>query len=307
MIKKTFLLGTLFIVGLLSMLASAPGPGQNTYNPSPPPQSLTHDYSIGVFDSQGAPLPGTKISYAYDDLNGPSGVKGTEVSNESGYAKIIIKAIPSPYYLYSGSTKISFTASKDGYFPQVGSLECSSPGACYESTKLTLIMPSEYYDPAFLSSNEETGIIEDINMFTSEILLKGLIGKAELVRHSIQTIIFKNFKYLTFEFDQAIVYNSLQLTKYEVGARVFDDIVRKVLTPLNALNPPQDIYGYNIKVISSMKDFSEKYSTGENMTFEFYLPKDKVSVYKNSDITGQGLIDSSIILLDGERIDLNLS
>ena len=65
-------------------------------------------------------------------------------------------------------------------------------------------------------------------------------------------------------------------------------------------------YGYELIVNTSTKNFIEENAVPQEIEYRFYIPKDVVKSYKNLDITGQQVLDSSIILRDGERIELKL-
>lgn len=45
---------------------------------------------------------------------------------------------------------------------------------------------------------------------------------------------------------------------------------------------------------------------GTSTWSRLYIPKQGVQVYKDNGITGQQLIDRSVVVLNGERIDLKL-
>jgi len=61
-----------------------------------------------------------------------------------------------------------------------------------------------------------------------------------------------------------------------------------------------------LRVVSQKSNFIDKAKADEVLTYDFYLPKNLVRQYKDADISGQKLINGSIILLDDERIDLEL-
>ena len=65
------------------------------------------------------------------------------------------------------------------------------------------------------------------------IILQGLVTESILETQSVNLVQFKDNNYLQIKFANVNVYNSLKLDKYDIGKRLFDEVVRKVLTPLN--------------------------------------------------------------------------
>ncbi|MGX4641720.1 hypothetical protein [Massilia sp. SYSU DXS3249] len=110
---------------------------------------------------------------------------------------------------------------------------------------------------------------------------------------------------MTFELDSENVFNSLKFDRYGTGKEVFDGTVRKTLNPLNdRISDPKLFYGYNIVISTRTKNFTKESDPGERLKYEFMMPQAAVRNYKNKDISGQRLIDESVVLLNDERIDL---
>ncbi|SOZ17076.1 hypothetical protein CBM2609_A110010 [Cupriavidus taiwanensis] len=118
---------------------------------------------------------------------------------------------------------------------------------------------------------------------------------------------FKAKKYLQLKINTTNTYNSLKLDKYAIAKRIFDDSLRKILNPLNDdISNPRAFYGYDLVVYGYARDFSKEYSSPEKIEYRFMMPQESVRHYKNKDISGQQLLDASIILMNDERIDLKL-
>ncbi|MFW5872173.1 MAG: hypothetical protein ACOCUT_03615 [bacterium] len=84
--------------------------------------------------------------------------------------------------------------------------------------------------------------------------------------YSVNLIPFKGNSYLQFKFINANVYNSLQLDKYDIGKRIFDEVVRKVLTPLNEhVSDSSLFYGYDLTVVAHTKSFSDKLAISKSI------------------------------------------
>ncbi|MEQ1838436.1 MAG: hypothetical protein ABL858_08930, partial [Candidatus Nitrotoga sp.] len=59
------------------------------------------------------------------------------------------------------------------------------------------------------------------------------------------------------------------------------------------------IYGH-------MKSFADKAAVSEKIEYRFLIPQEIVKKYKDKDISGQQLLDASVILMNDERIELKL-
>jgi hypothetical protein len=159
----------------------------------------------------------------------------------------------------------------------------------------------------FISNLSDIKVKDRILKFIDLILIEGLLAESVLEPRSIDLINFKNNTFLQIKFTNGLVYNSLQLNKYDIGKRIFDEVIRKILNPLNEhISAPQLFYGYNIVVTGYTKTLTDKYAVPESIDYQFIIPQEIVKQYKNQDISGQTVLDSSIILMDNERIELKL-
>ncbi|MCK4794214.1 MAG: hypothetical protein KAV87_61370, partial [Desulfobacteraceae bacterium] len=102
-------------------------------------------------------------------------------------------------------------------------------------------------------------------------------------------------------------YNALRLNKYDIAKTLFDEVVRKALNPLNShISDPTQFYGYDINIIGYTKSFTDEYSIPTSIEYRFIMPQATIRNYKDNDISGQDLLNESIILMDDERIELKL-
>jgi len=112
---------------------------------------------------------------------------------------------------------------------------------------------------------------------------------------------------LAFYFNSANVFNSIKMNKYDIGKNLFDEIVRKVLYPLtDYASDPSLFYGYVIKILGHTKSFIKESDVTKDIRYDFYIPQGIAEKYKAKDISGQAVLNSSIILMDDERIELKL-
>jgi len=198
--------------------------------------------------------------------------------------------------------EINFRISKVGYYSGFG--EITLPDT---TTTLVLIQPSDYLSKHFPSSSKYVYLRKNIIGFIDLIRTESKLNNSNLERYSIDISPFKNNDYLTFKFNNTLTYNSIRLDKYDIGKRVFDEIIRKILDPLNSLvGNSNAFYGYDLVVFGHTRNFTEDFTIDENIKYRFLISKSVAKSYKNNDISGQQLLDSSVILMNGERIELNL-
>lgn len=65
-------------------------------------------------------------------------------------------------------------------------------------------------------------------------------------------------------------------------------------------------YGYDITIVTNAKNFVSQTSKSVVMQYRFLVPAKIVRQYKDKEISSQQVLDSSIILLDDDRIELQL-
>ena len=149
-------------------------------------------------------------------------------------------------------------------------------------------------------------ILDFINYAKATLKTKGEINFGG----AIPEIDFRTFKeklYLEVKINYLVTYNTLKVSMYDAASMTFDEVVAKLARKLSTDFKKQDeIAGFIFNVTYTNKDFLEKYDMPRNVTNEFILPKDACRKYTALDITNQDLINQSIILVDGERISLNL-
>lgn len=121
------------------------------------------------------------------------------------------------------------------------------------------------------------------------------------------TSTFKGKKYFQISLNSTTTYNSLKFDKYAVAKNLFDDSIRKVLNPLNeGISNVKYFYGYDLIIYGHMKNLADKYATPEKVEYRFLMPEETVKRYKDKDISGQQLLNASVILMNDERIDVSL-
>jgi len=291
----------------------------------------SQDYEFLINDSKGNPLSNVKIEYAIeqakDDYYNYEFKEGdTTTTKPDGTAFKNIKIIPiitnkgiSSLMSLSYETRFKYKASKKGYYSKTGMLSTRTKlrenheiknfinkGKSLDTLRenIILMQPTDYF------RNEFTGHLKlkkRILKVIDLIVLEGLLNNANLDFQSINIEKFKQKNYLKFKFKNGTVYNSIQVSKYSIGKRLFDEVIRKILTPLNKhISKTKAFYGYDITVIGYTKKFTDEYAKNKPIAYRFIMPESVVRKYKNKDISGQKLLDKSIIVMDDERVELNL-
>jgi len=275
--------------------------------------TVLHQYELSVVDVDGNPLEGVTIEYTLKD--GDRIVKSSSYTTTSdGLLRESLNVTTDPTYSYitTYKSKFEFKATKDGYYSKSGSMS-SEYGQKYsyskpvERDKITLIRPIDYFNKEFASTISDVKLKTRILNFIDLIILQGLITESILETHSINLTSFKGKNYLQFKFTNVNVYNSLKLNKYDIGKRLFDEVIRKVLSPLNEFIGKSNLfYGYDLTVVGFTKSFADEYAIAKPIEYRFMIPEKIVRQYKNKDISGQQVLDASVILMDDERIELKL-
>jgi len=268
--------------------------------------TVLHQYELSVVDVDGHPLEGVKIEYTLkDDDKMVKSSSYTTASDGLLRESLIVTTNPSYLYFTIYKSKFEFKASKDGYYSKSGNMSlCDKP---VNKGKITLIRPIDYFNKDFASTISDADLKTRVLSFIDLIILQSLIAESVLETQSVNLVSFKDKNYLQFKFTNVNVYNSLKLDKYDIGKRLFDEVIRKVLSPLNEYIGNSNLfYGYDLTVVGYTKSFAEEYATGKPIEYRFMIPESVVRKYKNKDISGQQVLDASVILMDDERIELKL-
>lgn len=296
----------LYLVGILMIVGSSPPPTTYTYN-KPYFSTVMHNYDFNVIDIDGNPISGAKINYNVKERNNDID-SGTKLTNKNGKLEVNVVASPDPSMEYVGSygTSINYIIDKDGYYGYKGNSSSFASNNSNIDIKAELVKPVDYFSKKFLEGNSDEKLKNNIIQLLDLIKLRGLLANAILKYRSISIIKFKHKKYVSIGFDSINVYNSIKLDRYDIGKELFDKVVRKILNPLNKYVNDSKFYGYKIHISGFYKNFANEYENNKALEFEFFMPKSVVREYKDLDISGQELLNKSIVLMDGERVELKL-
>jgi hypothetical protein len=305
----------------LLLLTGCGAPPRQTY--SQPTQAtvaptqeaiVKHGYEFSVVDAAGKPVQDAVVTYS-TKINEGAGNNGLTCStNAAGIClvEVFVPRDPALRFTARHSSIVSFKIAKDGFYGDSGTL-LSAKSKTYTSSddlvkkKSTLLKPADYLSPEFLASTSDRELRDQSLKFITAIRLQSLLTDADVMTQSVKVENFKSRKYLRVGIESTAVFNTLKLNKYEIGKRLFDDSIRKILNPLNDnVSNPKTFYGYDLLIIGKSKSFAQEYATPTKTEYRFLMPQEAVKKYKDKDISGQQLLDASVLLMDDERIDMKL-
>jgi len=94
-------------------------------------------------------------------------------------------------------------------------------------------------------------------------------------------------------------------SQYRLSALAFDQHIAHLIRPvLEHLKVHEDFDGIDFS--TSVRLAAEQSSDGSQVAVEFIFPLSLLHTYAQFDCTGQQLIDASFVLINGERVSLNL-
>ena len=284
-------------------------------------ETLYHQYVVVVVDLDGTPLEGAQVACLFTQEDGGYSQTLKEniaVTDSTGTVTEIAQPnfTEAPLnYEIALETELNYKITKEGYDPRIGRLSMASlwsidkwetlPPKSEET--VILLRPLDYLDPTFASSNDGQILREKILRFLSTIQLQSLLVNSRLIPRSISLQTFKGNRYLQFRLVNQAAYNSLKFSKYDLAKTLFDEVVRKVLDPLNSfISDPDAFFGYDLIIVGHLENFAQDSHSRKSIECRFMMPQSTVGQYKDKDITGQQVLNESIILMDDERVELEL-
>jgi hypothetical protein len=135
---------------------------------------------------------------------------------------------------------------------------------------------------------------------TIERMVRNLDSQAHFVAYAAPSFIaFHEGAYLQISVNSPITTN--KGSRYQFAALAFDDHISHLIRPVLAYFPQsRDFDGISFSTTVKLPD-------GNNSeAVEFFFPFNSLRCFANYDCTGQQIIDSGIVLINGERAALNL-
>lgn len=249
---------------------------------------------VGARDLQKRPLGDVSINAQINDRSGRC------VTDSAGSCQIPVEFVRKDRSNY----KVTFDVAATGRYSKKQTKELPS-GIKSDITEIVLDQPADYLCDA-LQTAQNQALAKQMTEWVDALRVKAIIQDTVIAHGNFCTTNFKNKKYASVKLDHTSVFNSLKLNNYQIGVRMFDEVVRKMLDVVAPAVASLPLDGYDLMIQTATGDATEKYADKKTLTYRFYLPKQAVQKYKDKDITGQQLIDASVVLLNEERIDLKL-
>lgn len=280
------------------------------------PASVTHRFAVEVKDSAGRPVAGSTVKFSPGKESTTKGEAKDCIADAQGRCEYSVEAGRSPdygRYVDSYSSMVEYRVEKSGFFLKTGKIfngfgdKTSGTISPVKSSTVTIYTADDYMADGFGSKPADRELREKAIRFLMLIRLQSLLNEAEVPLKAFNTSDFKGKRYFQLKLNSTTQYNSLKLNKYDIGKQLFDESLRKVLSPLNDhISNPKAFYGYDMIINGYSKSFTDKNAVAEKIEYRFLMPQDAVKRYKDKDISGQQLLDASVILMNDERIDMKL-
>lgn len=307
--SKIKLLAIGSIAATLTACAPVPRSYYSSGNQYPTQQSTVHSYTLTAVDASETPISNVDVDIEFKDKSGETkNLKClTDADGKCGTVAYRVNRNPEFKYVESYSSSFVATAQKEGYYKAKASEFSSDSVSRSKDVKLKLIKPTDYLSDSFNESKSNQEIKAKVLKFLEVIRLQSILVDSNVMLKGIDISEFKGKKYLQIKLNSSTSYNSLKLNKYDIGKNLFDDSIRKILNPLNEnISLSKSYQGYDLIIYGYTKSFAEKYETPKKIEYRFILPAQAVRRYKDKEISGQALLDSSVQLMDDERIELKL-
>lgn len=273
--------------------------------------TVRHQYNVQVIDSAGEPLSGVDVAVSMSS-KGASDKTASCVTDAKGLCDVVgldVAKDPEYNYITVYASTATVKGTKVGYYEGKGKgyLHDTRKTDNAQTIKLRMLQPIDYIDTSLANSADDKELRARVLRFLEVIKLQSLLTDSEVMLKGVGTSEFKGKKYLRLRVNSDNVYNSLKMDKYAIGKQLYDEVVRKLLNPLNDhIAAPKAYFGYDIVVNGYTKNLTEKYAVPTKIEYRFLLPESAVRRYKDKDISGQALLDAGVILMDDERVEFKL-
>lgn len=247
---------------------------------------IPRDKVLKVLTSQGAPAQGVRV----DSAGSRKGASCT--TDDSGSCKLTVAL--------KSKEDLTVTLSKPGLIPEADFI----PAA--ESSRTITMRATREMICDELKSASAAATAAALERHVDLVVRGAKLQGAKLEDGGICLSTFKKANYLSFKLNSRTMFDENKLTSYMIGATVFDDVVKKMLLVMEVSASDLKIDGYDVSVASNKRSFSQPISPHLAVNFRFYFPKQLVAKYQDKDISGQQLLDGSVILLNDDRVDLKL-
>jgi hypothetical protein len=175
---------------------------------------------------------------------------------------------------------------------------------------LTPVKPAEPPPAPRDTSSESLVKIQSSFQSVIDKVVKDLDAQAHFVAYTAPAMIgFRNEAYVEFSLSTNLPLNSAG-SRYKMAALAFDDHIAHLVRPVSAYfkgNLDFDGVAFSTTIhLQGKVPPSAAASTQNNEAVEFFFPITALRCYETYECTGQQLIDRGSVLINGERVSLEL-
>ena len=168
-----------------------------------------------------------------------------------------------------------------------------------------VVEPFEKLPPARDSSPDAVKDLQKSYQATLDRMVQELESQAHFVRYAPPAFIpFHNGLYLQLSLS-TILPQTAAGSQYRLAALAFDQHIAHLIRPVLAYFKDRSDFD-GIDFSTTVRLAADPASDSSPVAVEFIFPLKILSAYADFDSTGQQLIDASFVLINGERVSLNL-
>ncbi len=182
--------------------------------------------------------------------------------------------------------------------------ETGSKGTPPSGTPVPAVsVPVKIELPVRDTSEKALASLQTMNQPTVDKIVSEMDSQAHFVSYAPPKFVgFRQAVYLEMSVTTAIP-ASQQGSRYKLAALAFDDHISHLVRPLLAYFKNDSTFD-GFAISTSLRLEGEK--AGSSEAVEYFLPFAALHCYERYDCTGQQLLDSGVVLINGERVGLEL-
>ena len=152
---------------------------------------------------------------------------------------------------------------------------------------------------------ESLALLQRQNQGAVDSLLRALDGEAHFLPYAPPSFVgFRHGAYLQLSFSTAVKAGP-ESSRYKLAALAFDDHVSHLIRPAADFFPGEANFD-GIVFSSVIHTGAEGTDSAKTESVEYFLPMRMMRCFGSYDCTGQQLLDSGTVLINGERVTLDL-
>jgi hypothetical protein len=161
-----------------------------------------------------------------------------------------------------------------------------------------------------------TGIYKEIakTVFSGDLAVvpaesqSRLLAFADTVGSTLSIAKYKEGTYLSVDVgDDGNVYNTLQMNQMQRTARSLREHIVPALKRLSGDVAASSMTGVKVAFKVHFKSFLDKYASPSADNVVMYVPAEALKQFADADISSQKLLDSSVILINDDRVEVSLA